>query len=623
MRASVCLGVARERAAADSGPTPKRAVTAARTAGGAAAGCARRARASGCAGPAQGSSGRAVAVEAKAPAGADGPAHAATTRATPRTSAPATGVDPGPDPRVAPLAARSAAFAASAARSSATTTFASNAPHWTRAADAPATSSTAAHGTPTRHRRSAARGSRERASRPKDLYHPTRAATRAHGRLRRAVDVRQQRGHLRLNAPFTIVWSWGAEEGATRANRCAGRGAQSLRNTAALETRSVVASFSGWFKSPARDASDAGRRARPSAMASSLAPERVRYVRVAVVGDTGCGKSTLVRHLAGDPRDELVERTTGVNARVRLVDVPDPRTGAPRPHFVELWDVGCRDEHKIERRVFYADLDGVLLVHDLSLRRSARRLRKWAREIAASATFASPTPDHCDWSVGVDAVRGTPDAPHVLRGFGGLPVPALVVANKADLDRGAARARRRRRTAARSTRARRSSKPRAPCGFESPRRFGSRPAWRGGVGDAKNQTRGGLLPTTVGDLRRALSADQLFDNDDSGGAGGGPSNGEPTLPAGGGLRCVATDGRVDVAAMDDFFRELIARRHERPDGPTRVRAAAAAAAVGITEAPGSRSLAGAVRIRRGGVRGSDATRVHRDVDGGRSIGCGI
>ena len=302
-------------------------------------------------------------------------------------------------------------------------------------------------------------------------------------------------------------------------------------------------------------------------MASSLAPERVRYVRVAVVGDTGCGKSTLVRHLAGDPRDELVERTTGVNARVRLVDVPDPRTGAPRPHFVELWDVGCRDEHKIERRVFYADLDGVLLVHDLSLRRSARRLRKWAREIAASATFASPTPDHCDWSVGVDAVRGTPDAPHVLRGFGGLPVPALVVANKADLDRGAGApgdggAQRRAFDPGEAiVEAARAVWIRIATAFRLP------PAWRGGVGDAKNQTRGGLLPTTVGDLRRALSADQLFDNDDSGGAGGGPSNGEPTLPAGGGLRCVATDGRVDVAAMDDFFRELIARRHECLDGP--------------------------------------------------------
>ena len=340
-----------------------------------------------------------------------------------------------------------------------------------------------------------------------------------------------------------------------------------MRNTAALETRSVVASFSGWFKSPARDASDAGRRARPSAMASSLAPERVRYVRVAVVGDTGCGKSTLVRHLAGDPRDELVERTTGVNARVRLVDVPDPRTGAPRPHFVELWDVGCRDEHKIERRVFYADLDGVLLVHDLSLRRSARRLRKWAREIAASATFASPTPDHCDWSVGVDAVRGTPDAPHVLRGFGGLPVPALVVANKADLDRGAGApgdggAQRRAfdpgEAIVEAARARVDSNRH---GVSAPTRVARRCRRRQKSNPRRAPSHHRGRPS------RALSADQLFDNDDSGGAGGGPSNGEPTLPAGGGLRCVATDGRVDVAAMDDFFRELIARRHERPDGP--------------------------------------------------------
>ena len=44
-------------------------------------------------------------------------------------------------------------------------------------------------------------GIRERASRPKDLYHPSRGDAR-HGRLRRAVDVRQQRGHLRLNAPL-------------------------------------------------------------------------------------------------------------------------------------------------------------------------------------------------------------------------------------------------------------------------------------------------------------------------------------------------------------------------------------------------------------------------------------
>jgi len=72
-------------------------------------------------------------------------------------------------------------------------------------------------------------------------------------------------------------------------------------------------------------------------MASSLAPERVRHVRVAVVGDSGCGKSTLVSVLAGSVSDAPVPRTVGVNARVRVVDVPDARGVAPpRPHSVEL-----------------------------------------------------------------------------------------------------------------------------------------------------------------------------------------------------------------------------------------------------------------------------------------------
>ena len=170
-------------------------------------------------------------------------------------------------------------------------------------------------------------------------------------------------------------------------------------------------------------------------MASSLAPERVRHVRVAVVGDSGCGKSTLVSVLAGSVSDAPVPRTVGVNARVRVVDVPDARGVAPpRPHFVELWDLGGRDEHEAERRVFYRDLDGVLLVHDLTLPRAARGLERWARDVAANATFATPTPDHCDWNPTATQSAPSPE-PHVLRGFGGLPVPALVVANKADLDR--------------------------------------------------------------------------------------------------------------------------------------------------------------------------------------------
>ena len=92
-------------------------------------------------------------------------------------------------------------------------------------------------------------------------------------------------------------------------------------------------------------------------------------------------------------------------------------------------------EYKGERSVFYDELDGVVLVHDLTFRGSAKKLERWAREIAATGTFA-PAASTPQWN----AAPGTPlamppSSSNVLHGFGGLPVPALVVANKADYTR--------------------------------------------------------------------------------------------------------------------------------------------------------------------------------------------
>ena len=160
---------------------------------------------------------------------------------------------------------------------------------------------------------------------------------------------------------------------------------------------------------------------------------------VIFVGPSGCGKSTLTRVLAGDP-DARVERTSGVNPRVRLIDVFEPHANALRPCFVELWDLGGREDHKPERGVLYHDLDGVVLVHDLSLSRRVPEVRenltRWAREVAASATFAAPSPDACPWRVShTEDARGDA-SPHILRGgFGGVPVPVLVVGAKAELRR--------------------------------------------------------------------------------------------------------------------------------------------------------------------------------------------
>lgn len=55
---------------------------------------------------------------------------------------------------------------------------------------------------------------------------------------------------------------------------------------------------------------------------------------------------------------------------------------------------------------------GVIFVHDLSQRRTKTSLQKWASEISATGTFSAPL------------ASGGP---------GGLPVPYIVIGNKADI----------------------------------------------------------------------------------------------------------------------------------------------------------------------------------------------
>ncbi|KAK6150518.1 hypothetical protein DH2020_015450 [Rehmannia glutinosa] len=85
---------------------------------------------------------------------------------------------------------------------------------------------------------------------------------------------------------------------------------------------------------------------------------------------------------------------------------------AERDFFVELWDISGHDRYKDCRSLFYSQINGVMFVHDLSQRRTKISLQKWAAEIAATGTFSAPL------------ASGGP---------GGLPVPYIVIGNKADI----------------------------------------------------------------------------------------------------------------------------------------------------------------------------------------------
>lgn len=326
------------------------------------------------------------------------------------------------------------------------------------------------------------------------------------------------------------------------------------------------------------------------------AAEKRGKVRVLVCGNAGSGKTTLLRHV----RDEVdvsttiqttvqtttsttstptskstsenkknetkmlnllvenVERTIGCSADVKLIFHEHART----EHFVELWDVGGHDQFKDDRAAFFRDINAVILVHDASQKNSALTLERWAREIAQQGTFVAPdthTPN--PW------VTSTRD-PHVIYGFGGLPVPCLVISNKSDkayvLGKGDV------------------------AGLKAKTAFGG---FLKKIG-LKLQP---ILPTTTSNSNISGSSNNamgLIDedyNDLVSSQGGSPTLGfrnshhhrqgssgnnmdyflDPRVPRGAldkrpiprGLRCSALHGRVDHSSFDAFFKEIIDRRY--------------------------------------------------------------
>ncbi|KAF4371680.1 hypothetical protein F8388_008620 [Cannabis sativa] len=170
-------------------------------------------------------------------------------------------------------------------------------------------------------------------------------------------------------------------------------------------------------------------------------------VRVLVVGDSGVGKTSLVHLIVKGSSIARPPQTVGCNVDVKHITYGNAGSSSnsikgdsERDFFVELWDVSGHERYKDCRSLFYSQINGkylvwtlilyypipfnyetdvflrdwccVIFVHDLSQRRTKTSLQKWATEISTAGTFSAPLGSG---------------------GPGGLPVPYIVIGNKADI----------------------------------------------------------------------------------------------------------------------------------------------------------------------------------------------
>ncbi|BBG96267.1 Ras-related small GTP-binding family protein [Prunus dulcis] len=200
-------------------------------------------------------------------------------------------------------------------------------------------------------------------------------------------------------------------------------------------------------------------------------------VRVLVVGDSGVGKSSLVHLIVNGSSIARPPQTVGCTVGVKHTTYGNSGSSsssikgdAERDFFIELWDVPGHDRYK-------------------ECRRTKTGLQRWAAEIAATGTFSAPLGSG---------------------GPGGLPVPYIVIGNKADI--------------------------------------AAKEGTRGSSGNLVDVARQwvekqGLLPSS-----EELPLTESF-------------------PSAGGLIAAAKEARYDKEAVMKFFRMLIRRRYFSDDVP--------------------------------------------------------
>lgn len=220
-------------------------------------------------------------------------------------------------------------------------------------------------------------------------------------------------------------------------------------------------------------------------------------VRVLVVGDSGVGKTSLVNLIIKGSPIARPPQTIGCSVNVKHTTYGNSGSSSSslkgdseRDFFVELWDVSGHERYKDCRSLFYSQINGVIFVHDLTQRRTKTSLQRWAAEISATGTFSAPLGSG---------------------GPGGLPVPYIVIGNKADI--------------------------------------AAKEGTRGSSGNLVDVARQwvekqGLLPSS-----EELPLTESF-------------------PGGGGLIAAAKEARYDKEALMKFFRMLIRRRYFSDEIPS-------------------------------------------------------
>ena len=98
-------------------------------------------------------------------------------------------------------------------------------------------------------------------------------------------------------------------------------------------------------------------------------------IKILTLGDTTVGKSSIVLRFSDDVFDDTIFSTIGIDFKTKFMKVKDSTVK------VLIWDTAGQEKFQNIAKNYYKGANGVLLVYDISNRKSFDRVGFWLKEL--------------------------------------------------------------------------------------------------------------------------------------------------------------------------------------------------------------------------------------------------
>ena len=130
---------------------------------------------------------------------------------------------------------------------------------------------------------------------------------------------------------------------------------------------------------------------RPKAPRPGTAPDSYQYLfKLMVIGEGAVGKTTLVNRYVTGTFERDYKTTIGSQFAVKLAHISPPESEYATGIKIQAWDVAGQARFKAVRKMYYSGAAGIIIVFDVTRRRSFTELAKWVQEADESVGARVP-----------------------------------------------------------------------------------------------------------------------------------------------------------------------------------------------------------------------------------------